>query len=202
MSHNPGAPLATPVTLKPLVEFVAIWEQYNILGKACMTRHDGDELKMKSPKDRRWVEPQRHDAGPDPSDGDWESVNLELESLDLERHVVDVDILEGDATDTDDPDCDNDRHVHVAGRIVHDERGNARWKWRGETDSTGTSSGILKYIDPADLSVEGGEPPQPRSKPAAKSGTKPAGAPDAGGGYDPYNQGRASLPGKTGRSKR
>ena len=45
-----------------------------------------------------------------------------------------------------------------AGRIVHDERGNALLKWRGEeTDSSDEPSGVLKYIDPADLSVEGAQ---------------------------------------------
>jgi hypothetical protein len=63
-----------------------------------------------------------------------------------------------------------------AGRIVHDERGNALWKWRGEeTDSSDEESGVLKYIDSADLTVEG---------------VKPAGTPDSSGGYDPYNQGK------------
>lgn len=97
-----------------------------------------------------------------------------------------------------------------AGRIVHDEKGNARWKWRGDTASTGTNSGILKYIDPADLSVEGGEVPQPSARPSAKLSAKlsarPAAVPDAGGGYDPYNQGkpqsRVGPPGKTGPGKR
>jgi hypothetical protein len=63
-----------------------------------------------------------------------------------------------------------------AGRIVHDARGNALWKWRGEaTDSSDDESGVLKYIDSADLTVEGG---------------KPTGIPDSSGGYDPYNQGK------------
>lgn len=65
-----------------------------------------------------------------------------------------------------------------AGRIVHDERGNALWKWRGDTSSTDTTdaSGVLKYIDPLDLAVEG---------------QKSSEVPDTGGGYDPYNQGGA-----------
>jgi hypothetical protein len=74
------------------------------------------------------------------------------------------------------PDIDHTATI-PAGRIVHDERGNALWKWRGDThdDISDESSGILKYVDPADLTVEGGKPP---------------GATDSGGGYDPYNQGK------------
>jgi hypothetical protein len=64
-----------------------------------------------------------------------------------------------------------------AGRIVHDERGNARWKWRGDdTETLDEQSGVLKHIDATDLTVEGGG--------------KPTGTVDSGGGYDPYNQGR------------
>jgi hypothetical protein len=71
-----------------------------------------------------------------------------------------------------------------AGRIIHDARGNAVWQWAGDGDpsSTGTSSGILKYIDPRDLNVEaqgGGL--------SASRGSRTR-VTDSGGGYDPYNQ--------------
>jgi len=87
-----------------------------------------------------------------------------------------------------------------AGRIIHDDRGNALWKWAGDTSATGGGSGILKHLDPGDLRVEGhtGTFPDPR----ASTGK----IPDAGGGYDPYNQvhPRSSkvAPKKGGGSKR
>jgi hypothetical protein len=84
------------------------------------------------------------------------------------------------------------------GRIVHDARGNAVWKWGGDTSSTGTTSGILKHLDPHDLKVEG-------QGSGGSSGSR-ARTSDAGGGYDPYNQdvprAKPVAPGKGGRAKR
>ena len=54
-----------------------------------------------------------------------------------------------------------------SGRIVHDERGNAVWKWFGDNSTTGPTAPVLENINPLELEVE---------------------AQDAGGGYDPYNQ--------------
>lgn len=69
-----------------------------------------------------------------------------------------------------------------AGRIVHDERGNAVWNWaknagRACIDST---SALLKKLDFGDLKVEGDKEEGLR--------LEDPGARDAGGGYDPYNQ--------------
>jgi hypothetical protein len=80
------------------------------------------------------------------------------------------------------------------GRIVHDDRGNAIWKWGGDTSTTHTTSGILKHLDPNDLKVEG-----QGSASRGSSGSRTR-VPDAGGGYDPYNQGEPRA--KTGISKK
>ena len=87
-----------------------------------------------------------------------------------------------------------------SGRIVHDERGNAVWKWGGDTSTTDSTTGVLEYIDPLDLKVEGQD-----SEPGRSGGSR---APvfDAGGGYDPYNQGeprtRTGIPKTGSRGKR
>ena len=70
---------------------------------------------------------------------------------------------------------------HRAGRIVHDDRGNAVWNWVKDAgriciDST---SALLKRLDFGDLKVEGEKDEGLRLEDPTR---------DAGGGYDPYNQ--------------
>jgi hypothetical protein len=60
----------------------------------------------------------------------------------------------------------------VAGRVVHDSRGNAVWNWAIDTDVT-TSTGLLRALTPSgQLSLEG------------------EAAPATGWQGDPYNRSR------------
>ncbi len=78
-----------------------------------------------------------------------------------------------------------------AGRVEHDERGNAVWR-KGTGDSTST---MLKKLEVPELKFEGQEEhrsvpltPKPGT-PATKSSSPPPPA-DPGGGYNPYDQGK------------
>lgn len=68
------------------------------------------------------------------------------------------------------------------GRIVHDARGNAVWKWDNGS-STASTSKMLRKLDLGNLSVEGTaqpEPPQAEAKPKKGAGYGP--------GYNPYDR--------------
>jgi hypothetical protein len=77
-----------------------------------------------------------------------------------------------------------------AGRVEHDERGNAVWR-KGSGDSTST---MLKKLEVPELKFEGQEEHRsvPLTPKAGAPSAKPSSPPpaDSGGGYNPYDQGK------------
>jgi hypothetical protein len=86
-----------------------------------------------------------------------------------------------------------------AGRIVHDARGNAVWRWAGTSgseasiNSVESTSSMLRRLEIPGLKVEGQEEEPPRSAPRAPTASAPqpkkaAPPTDVRQGYDPYDQ--------------
>jgi hypothetical protein len=78
-----------------------------------------------------------------------------------------------------------------AGRIKHDERGNAVWDWLKETGRfcIESTSALLRRLEVPELKVEGEKDADLRLESDR----------DQGGGYDPYNQKTPVKPVKPGR---
>jgi hypothetical protein len=75
-----------------------------------------------------------------------------------------------------------------AGRVRHDERGNAIWEWVKETGRfcISSTSALLRRLDVPELKLEGEDELRVGGQASR----------DKGGGYDPYNR---KTPAKTGK---
>jgi|SRR6185437_14173332 len=74
------------------------------------------------------------------------------------------------------------------GRVVHDARGTAVWDWLKETGRIAieSTSRLLRKLEIPELKVEDKKDEELRLESDR----------DPGGGYDPYNQGKPSPPGR------
>jgi hypothetical protein len=74
--------------------------------------------------------------------------------------------------------------VPVTGRIVHDSRGTAVWDWLKDTGRAAidSTSRLLRKLELPELKVQDEKDDELRLESHK----------DAGGGYDPYNQGKQS----------
>jgi hypothetical protein len=73
---------------------------------------------------------------------------------------------------------------------VHDSRGNAVWDWLKESGRIAieSTSRLLRKLEISELKVEDKKDEELRLDSDSER--------DAGGGYDPYNQGKSSNPGR------